>query len=125
MSHPGGVALLETIRTCGLDRTWHEVLLPWHKPTAVHDSAKALLDLALSLAFGGDCLADIAVLRAEPGLYGPVASDPTVSRTVDALAADAPRAMAASAARGRRPAPGSGSSPDSTRLITRRTRRRR
>ena len=69
--------MLETIRTCGLDRTWHEVLLPWHQPTAVHDSAKALLDLALSLAFGGDCLADIAVLRAEPGLYGPVASDPT------------------------------------------------
>jgi hypothetical protein len=24
------------------------------------------------------------VLRAEPGVYGPVASDPTVSRTVDA-----------------------------------------
>jgi hypothetical protein len=41
----------------------------------------------VTLSVGGDCLADIAVPRAEPGLYGPVASDPTVSRTVDRLAA--------------------------------------
>jgi hypothetical protein len=33
-------------------------------------------------------LADIAVLRAEPGLFGLVASDPTVSRVVDRLATD-------------------------------------
>ena len=60
---------------------------------AVHDPGKVLLDLALMLAFGGDCLADIALLRAEPGLFGRVASDPTVSRTVDALAADADRGV--------------------------------
>ena len=52
-------------------------------------------DLALTLALGGDCLADVAVLRAEPGVYGLVASDPTVSRTIDALAGDAPRVLAA------------------------------
>jgi len=44
---------------------------------------------------GRDCLADVAVLRAEPGLFGLVASDPTISRTIDALAADAPAALAA------------------------------
>jgi Transposase DDE domain group 1 len=47
------------------------------------------------LALGGDCLADIALLRAEPGVYGRVASDPTVSRTIDALAADAPATLKA------------------------------
>ncbi len=67
----------------------------WRKPTAVHDPAKVVLDLAVTLALGGDCLADVAVLRAEPGIYGSVTSDPTVSRTVDALAKDAPRALAA------------------------------
>jgi len=36
-----------------------------------------VLDLALTLALGGDCLADVALLRAEAGLYGLVASDPT------------------------------------------------
>jgi hypothetical protein len=70
-------------------------LARWRKPTAVHDPAKIILDLALSLAVGGDCLADIAVLRAEPSLFGRVASDPTVSRTIDALAADAPAVLAA------------------------------
>ncbi len=35
------------------------------------------------------------MLRAEPELFGPVASDPVVSRTVAALAADAPKALKA------------------------------
>lgn len=95
VSHAGGVALLETVRACGLDRLLSEGLGPWRRPTAVHDPAKVLLDLAVSLALGGDCLADIALLREQPGVYGPVASDPTVSRTIDVLASDAPRALAA------------------------------
>jgi len=37
----------------------------------------------------------IALLRSEPGLYGLVASDATVSRTISALAADAPAVSAA------------------------------
>jgi hypothetical protein len=37
----------------------------------------------------GDCLADVALLRGEPALFGRVASDSTVSRLVDTLAADA------------------------------------
>ena len=56
---------------------------------------KVLLDLAVATAVGGDCLADIAVLRSDPGVFGQVASDPTVSRVIDALAADADRVLAA------------------------------
>ena len=67
----------------------------WRAPRAVHDPGKIIGDLAVTLALGGDCLADIAVLRAEPELFGPVASDPVVSRLVAALAADAPRALKA------------------------------
>jgi len=58
----------------------------------VHDPGKIVADLAVTLALGGDCLADIAVLRSSPELFGPVASDPTVSRLVTALAADPGRA---------------------------------
>ena len=58
-------------------------------------SGQDLLDLAVSLAVGGDCLADLAQLRAAPEVFGPVASDPTVSRLIDSLAADAPAALAA------------------------------
>ncbi|WP_275404681.1 hypothetical protein [Streptomyces sp. SID9913] len=43
-----------------------------------------------SVALGGDCLADIAMLRAEPAVFGPVASDPTVSRLIDTLATAGP-----------------------------------
>ena len=64
----------------------------------MHDPGKIVLGLAVTVALGGDCLADLAVLRAEPGLYGPVASDSTVSRLIDTLAADAPRALPAIAA---------------------------
>jgi Transposase DDE domain group 1 len=95
VSQAGGVVLAETVRAVGLDRSLSVALAPWRKPAAVHDPAKVLCDLALALALGGDCLADVALLRVEPGVYGLVASDPTVSRTVDALAADAPRALAA------------------------------
>ena len=43
----------------------------------------------MALALGGDCLADVAMLRAQPELFGPVASDPVVSRLVTRLAGDA------------------------------------
>jgi len=38
----------------------------------------------MALALGGDCLADSAVLRAQPGLFGAVACDPVVSRLITA-----------------------------------------
>lgn len=89
----GGVVLTETVRAAGLDAGLRAGLAPWRKDTAVHDPAKVIVDLALMLALGGDCLADVAQVRAEPGIYGPVASDPTVSRTIAALAADADRVV--------------------------------
>jgi hypothetical protein len=95
VSQAGGVLLTETARAVGLDQALSAALAPWRSPNAVHDPAKALLDLAVTLAMGGDCLADIAVLRAEPDLFGRVASDPTVSRTVDRLAADPVTALRA------------------------------
>jgi hypothetical protein len=95
VSHAGAVLLTDTVRAAGLDRALSVALERWRKPTAVHDPAKILLDLAVSLAVGGDCLADVAVLRAAPALFGRVASDPTVSRLITALAADADRACAA------------------------------
>ncbi len=95
VSQAGGVALVETARVAGLDRALSTALGRWRKPTARHDPGKVIADLAVTLALGGDCLADVALLRAEPGVFGAVASDPTVSRIIDALAADAPRALKA------------------------------
>ena len=54
-----------------------------------------LVDLALAVALGGDCLADVGMLRAEPGVFGPVVSDPTVSRLIGTLAASGEKALTA------------------------------
>jgi hypothetical protein len=95
VSQAGAVLLWETLRVTGLGRGLSAVLEPWRAPRAVHDPGKIVADLAAALALGGDCLADIAVLRGQPALAGPVASDPVVSRLVSALAADGLRALAA------------------------------
>jgi hypothetical protein len=95
VSHAGAVLLTEIIARVELSQDLSAALASWRPRLAVHDPAKVLLDLALGLAIGGDCLADVAVLRAEPGVFGLVASDPTVSRTIDRLAAEAPAVLAA------------------------------
>jgi hypothetical protein len=95
VSQAGAVLLWETIRVTGLDRGLSAGLQWWRAPRAVHDPGKIIADLAAALALGGDCLADIAVLRDQPELAGPVASDPVVSRLVASLAADGPRALKA------------------------------
>lgn len=91
----GGVLLTETVRTSGLDVALREELARWRKPAARHDPAKVVVDLALMLALGGDACSDLAVVRAEPAVFGQVASDPTVSRMIAALSKDADRALAA------------------------------
>ena len=89
------MVLTETLGISGLGAGLSRALARWRKPLATHDPAKVLTDLAVTLSLGGDCLADIAVLREAPAVYGLVASDPTVSRTIAALAQDAPAALAA------------------------------
>lgn len=95
VSHAGSLLLTETVRTVELDRQLSAALSRWRGPNSVHDPAKVLIDLALTLAVGGDCLADIAVLRSEAAVFGQVASDPTVSRLIDRLARDAPATLRA------------------------------
>ncbi len=95
VSQAGAVLLWETMRVTGLGRGLSEGLARWRAPRAVHDPGKIVADLAVAVALGGDCLADIAALREHPQLAGPVASDPVVSRLVTALAADLPRFLKA------------------------------
>ena len=94
-SSSGAVLLLRTAAVSGLSAFLSAGLAPWRPDRAAHDPGKTVLDLAVSVALGGDCLADVAVLRAQPELFGPVASDPTVSRLIERLAADPEAAVAA------------------------------
>lgn len=95
VSNAGATLLAQTMTKVGLDRALSTVLGRWRRPTAVHDPGKIVADLAIAVALGGNCLADIATVRAEPAVFGLVASDPTVSRLIDTLARDADKALAA------------------------------
>ncbi|MET8728264.1 IS1380 family transposase, partial [Streptomyces parvus] len=95
VSQAGAVLLVETARKAGLDQAISTALAPWRRPRAVHDPGRILLDVALAVALGGDCLPDVGMLRAEPAVFGPVASDPTVSRLIDTLAANGLKALSA------------------------------
>jgi hypothetical protein len=52
--------------------------------TPVHDRGRVLADAAVMIADGGRVLSDLAVLRDQGELFGPVASDPTLWRTLNA-----------------------------------------
>jgi hypothetical protein len=98
VSNAGMLLLTETARVLGLVEALAVELDGFARPTAVHLPGKALCDLAVMLAAGGDCPADMAMLRARPHLFGKVASDPTVSRIIDDLAGDPGTAVAGIAA---------------------------
>lgn len=91
----GGLLLTRTAVVSGLTQGLSTALTPWRKPFATHDPGKIISDLAITLALGGDCLADAALVRSEPAVYGKVASDPTISRLISTLAADAPKVLKA------------------------------
>jgi hypothetical protein len=95
VSHAGGTLLVEAARRSGLAKQLSARLGPWRRPLATHDPGKIVLDLAVAVALGGDAACDVAVLRSQPGVFGRVASDPTVSRLIAALAKDVDAALAA------------------------------
>ncbi|UXA15102.1 IS1380 family transposase (plasmid) [Mycobacterium sp. SMC-8] len=95
VSSAGGLLLARTLHVSGLEKAMSEVLKRWRAPRTLHDPAKVLTDVAIAVALGGDCAADIAVVRAQPELFGAVASDATVSRLIATLAGDVDAAVAA------------------------------
>lgn len=64
VSSAGGLLLRQTLNCSGLDKAMSVVSTPWRAPHTVHDPAKILTDVAIAVALGGDCAADVAVVRA-------------------------------------------------------------
>lgn len=87
--------LVETVRKAGQDSAISAVLAPWRKQRTENDPDKILLDVVLADALGGDCLADVAILRADSAVLGPVASDPTVSPLIKTLTGNGKGALTA------------------------------
>lgn len=80
-----GVALLAELAdrsglTGAMSWAMGECGISWH----THDPGIVLTHLAVAIANGADCLADMAVLRAQPELFDPIASEATVWRAIRA-----------------------------------------
>jgi hypothetical protein len=116
VGHAGAALLRELADRLGLTKA-----LGWHRAGGRrrHLDAAVLRDLAVMLADGGDCLSDLAVLRDQPELFGPVASTPTAWRVVERIGKD-PNGLArlrAARAHARARAWAAGVHPDVERLI--------
>lgn len=88
VSHAGTRLLAETAEITGLPDALSEAMGPTLRRRRRHDPGRVLLDVALTLADGGDCLSDLAVLRDQPSLFGSVASTPTAFRVIDSVDAE-------------------------------------
>jgi hypothetical protein len=100
-AHAGTRLLAEMADFVGLTSALRDALAPTVRRNRRHDPGRVLLDVALTLADGGDCLSDLSVLRDQPGLFGSVASTPTASRVVASVDADRLGAIRAARAEAR------------------------
>lgn len=85
-NHVGVVALRELADQLGFTGSLSSLLREMAKGRRFrHDRGRVLRDLAVTIADGGDCLSDLAVLQDQPDLFGSVASTPTAWRVVDGI----------------------------------------
>jgi Transposase DDE domain group 1 len=100
-AHAGSRLLAEMAEATGLIGAMSEAMAPTVVRRRHHDPGQVLVDLAVTIADGGDCLSDLAVLRNQPSLFGAVASIPTASRVVDTVDAERLNAIRGARARAR------------------------
>jgi hypothetical protein len=83
VSHAGTHLLGELADRFGLTSAY-SAAIPWSGERAFgHDRGRLLGQVAVMLAAGGRCVADMAALRDQPDVFGDVASAPTIWRTFD------------------------------------------
>jgi Transposase DDE domain group 1 len=101
VSHAGAALLAELADRSGLTEAMSLAMedcgISWH----THDPGVVLTHLAVAVADGADCLADIAALKEQEDLFGPVASVATAWRAVHATASVELRAIAVAMATAR------------------------
>jgi len=83
VSHAGSRLLAELADRAGVTGLFSAALAGLRERRSGHDPGRVLVDLAVLLADGGTTISDLAVLRNQPELFGPVASTPTAWRVLD------------------------------------------
>ena len=99
VSHAGLVWLAEVADRTGLTAGLSHAMA--RLPRRRHDPGRTLAQMVLTLADGGTCVSDLAGLRDQPSLFGPVASHPTAWRAFDQIGSIETRGITAAAAEAR------------------------
>ncbi len=86
VSHAGSALLAEVADKAGLTAALSRSLAGLRQRGGGHDLGRVIRDLAVMLAGGGDCLADLRGVRDQAPLFGAVASDATAFRLIDRIA---------------------------------------
>ena len=85
VSHAGTRLVADVADESGLGADLTAALASIARRRRRHDPGDVLVDLALALVDGGECVSDLKVLRDQPELFGDVASQPTAWRLLDAI----------------------------------------
>jgi hypothetical protein len=85
VSHVGSRLLAGMADRSGLTVAFGDALAGLRERRSGHDPGRVLTDLAVLLADGGRSISDLAVLRDQPTLFGPVASTATAWRVLDKI----------------------------------------
>lgn len=101
VGHVGARLLTDLADATGLAESVSEALLSLRQRASGHDPGRIAVDVAVMLADGGEAIADLAVLRGQAELFGPVASASTVWRLLNALDGPALARLRAARARAR------------------------
>jgi len=86
VSHVGSALLARVADKAGLTRALSAALGEPGLRAGSHDRGRVIRDLAVMLADGGDCLADLGVVGDQSALFGPVASTSTAFGVIDRIA---------------------------------------
>ncbi len=86
VSHAGSALWAQIADKSGLTAALSQRLAGLKQRDSGHDPGRVVRDLAVMLADGGDCLADLGAVRDQDALFGAVASDSTAFRVIDAIA---------------------------------------
>jgi hypothetical protein len=85
VGHAGARLLTDVADATGLTGACSDALAGLRQRRGGHDPGRIAVDLAVTLADGSETISDLAVLRDQAALFGPVASDPTAWRLLSSM----------------------------------------
>jgi DDE family transposase len=85
VSHAGSALLVELAERAGLTGALSEALACTRERRSAHDPGRVLVDVAVMLADGGNCVTDLDAYRGQERLFGARASETTTHRVLKSV----------------------------------------